>query len=118
MSLFTKTPVDATLNMVQNRLKTDRTLHKRTKLTVEDIGMLLTFVAKSTYFQFKGTVYRQKEGFAMGGLLSAIMSVFFTESLEAKAITTAPADLQTVPMEEICEQHFGEKKSRLAIHKS
>lgn len=92
VSLFTKTPVDVTLNIVQERLRQDKTLHKRTKLTVEDIIQLLTFVAKSTYFQFKGTFYRQKEGFAMGDPLSAIMSGFFMEDLEKKAIATAPED--------------------------
>ncbi len=59
-------------------------------LTVEDIFQLLMFLAKSTYFKFKGTIYRQKEGFAMGDPLSAIMSGFFMEDLEAKAIAIAP----------------------------
>lgn len=50
VSLFTKTPVDVTLHIVQERLK------KRTNLTVEDIATLLHFVAKSTYFQFENTI--------------------------------------------------------------
>ena len=92
VSLFTKTPVDVTINIVHNRLLTDKTLRKRTNLTVQDIVQLLSFVAKSTYFTFMGTVYRQKEGFAMGDPLSAIMSGFFMEDLEARAIATAPAE--------------------------
>lgn len=53
---------------------------------------MLAFVAKSTYFQFKGRIYKQKEGFAMGDPLSAIMSGFFMEDLESRAMATAPAD--------------------------
>lgn len=52
---------------------------------------MLTFIAKSTYFQFKDTIYRQKEGFAMGDPLSAIMSGFFMEDLKKKAIATTTA---------------------------
>ena len=92
VSLFTKTPVDVTINIVQNRLSTDKTLRKRTNLTVANIIQLLTFVAKSTYFTFRGTIYKQREGFAMGDPLSAIMSGFFMEDLEAKAIATAPKE--------------------------
>lgn len=66
VSLFTKTPVDVTLSIAQERLKEGRTLHKRTKLTKDDIHQLLTFVAKLTYFQFKNTIYRQKQGFSRG----------------------------------------------------
>ncbi|KAJ0057450.1 hypothetical protein NL108_006138 [Boleophthalmus pectinirostris] len=88
ISLFTKTPVDVTLRIVQEKLKKDRTLKKRTNLTVDDITQLLRFVAKSTYFQYNNIIYRQKEGFAMGDPLSAIMSSFFMEDLEQKAFNT------------------------------
>uniref|UniRef100_A0A3Q1CXI0 H15 domain-containing protein n=1 Tax=Amphiprion ocellaris TaxID=80972 RepID=A0A3Q1CXI0_AMPOC len=47
---------------------------------VDSIGSvtynLSKFVATSTYFQFKGITYSQKQGFAMGDPLSAIMSNF------------------------------------------
>ena len=92
VSLFTKTPVKATLHIIQQRLETDRTLKTRTLLTAQDISQLLNFIATSTYFQFRGTIYRQKEGFAMGDPLSAIMCGFFMEHLEKEAITSAPEE--------------------------
>ena len=92
VALFTKTPVDATLHIVRQRLEADRTLKKRTKLSVDDIMKLLTFVTKSTYFQFNGVLYKQIEGFAMGDPLSAIMSNLFMEDLEQNAIPSAPAE--------------------------
>lgn len=58
---------------------------------VDDIVTLLHFTAKSTYFHFKNTIYRQMEGFAMGDPLSSIMSGFFMEDLGSKALNTAPA---------------------------
>lgn len=61
ISLFTKTPVDVTLHIVQEVLRKDRTLKRRTNLTVDDITELLSFVTKSTYFQYRGTIFRQKE---------------------------------------------------------
>lgn len=90
VSLFTKMPITVTVHIEHDRLKKDRTLQKRTSLTAEDITRLLDFVSTSTYFQYRGSIYRQKEGFAMGYPLSAIMSGFFMEDLEAWALSTAP----------------------------
>ncbi|XP_060765135.1 uncharacterized protein LOC132873505 [Neoarius graeffei] len=89
---ISRTPTGATIQIVQDKLKTDRTLKKRTNLTVQDITQLLQFIATSTYFQFRNTIYRQKEGFAMGDPLSAIMCGFFMEDLEQKALTTIPVE--------------------------
>ena len=47
---------------------------------------------RQTYFQFCTEIYRQKEGFAMGDPLSAIMCGFFMEHLEKEAITSAPEE--------------------------
>ena len=93
VSLFTKTPVQATLEIVRRRLQDDRTLPERTNINVEDIMELLTFVTSATYFQFDGVIYSQIEGFAMGNPMSAILSNLFMEDLESKAIPSAPEDV-------------------------
>lgn len=82
-SLFTKTPIDTTLKIVQNRLKVDSTSHQQTNLTVNDMAQL----PKPHIFNSK-VQYTDKKGFAMGDPLSA--SGFFMEDLESKAIATAP----------------------------
>ena len=92
VNLFTKTPVDPTLKIVRKRLEADKTLKKRTQLTVDNIMELLTFCTKNTYFKFNGKIYKQTEGFAMGDPLSALMSNMFMEDLEEKAISTAPVE--------------------------
>lgn len=96
VSLFTKNPAHVTLHIVQERLKKDGTLKQLTNLTLDDIITLLWFVATSTYFQFKGTIYRQKQGFAMGDPLCAIMSSFLMGDLGTKAIHTAPTHCRPV----------------------
>ena len=93
MSRFTNTPVEVTLKVVEERLNKDKSLTKRTKLTVEDIIKLLNFITKSTYFTFQGKLYCQIESFAMGDPLSAIMSNFFMEDLEQKVIPSAPGEV-------------------------
>ena len=92
VNLFTKTPVDPTLKIVRKRLEADKTLKKRTQLTVDNIMELLTFCTKNTYFKFNGKIYKQTKGFAMGDPLSALMSNMFMEDLEEKAISTAPVE--------------------------
>ena len=92
VALFTKTPVDPTLQICRQRLEKDKTLKKRTKLSIEDIMNLLTLCTKNSYFQFNDKLYKQTEGFAMGDPLSALMSNMFMEDLEQKAISTSPAE--------------------------
>ena len=44
----------------------------------------------TTYFQFRGIIYQQKFGTAMGSPVSPIVANLFMEWLEQKAIATAP----------------------------
>ena len=60
VSLFTNTPIDKALTVISQRLDSDKTLKKRTKLTVSDIMDLCEYILTATYFQFRDTIYRQK----------------------------------------------------------
>ena len=66
VSLFTNTPIDQSLDVIRSRLENDSTLGQRTLLSVEDIMQLLKFVLTTTYFLFRGTIYKQRFGAAMG----------------------------------------------------
>jgi len=46
VSLSTKTPTDLALQVIRERLEWDMELHRRTRLTVEDIMDLLKFIVK------------------------------------------------------------------------
>ena len=58
-------------------------------MTIKHICCLLEFCLKNTYFKFNGEFYEQKEGAAMGSLISPIVANLFMEDLEIKAIRTS-----------------------------
>ena len=60
VSLFTKTPIKETCEIIRKRLENDKTLKKRTNVNVDDIMELLIFVLETTYFRFEGEIYQQK----------------------------------------------------------
>ena len=88
-SLFTNVPVDAAVQAALQRLENDPSLADRTTLTPAQIADLLTFVLRSTYFQYNGSIYEQKDGAAMGSPVSAVIANLYMESFEEQAITTS-----------------------------
>ena len=90
VSLFTNTPIPQSIEIIRRRLQNDKTLRKRTFLEVADIIELLEFVLSTTYFSFRGQIYQQKFGTAMGSPVSPIVANLFMEDLEQKAMETAP----------------------------
>ncbi|XP_072048921.1 uncharacterized protein [Amphiura filiformis] len=90
--LFTNTPIEKCLDIIKERLENDKTLKDRTKLNTEDIIELLQFILTTTYFSFRGQIFRQIFGAAMGSPVSAIVANLFMEWLEKEAIMTAPLD--------------------------
>ena len=87
-SLFTNVPIDAAVQAALQKLENDPNLADRTMLTPAQIADLLTFVLRSTYFQYNGPIYEQKDGAAMGSPVSAVIYLYM-ESFEEQAITTS-----------------------------
>ena len=56
-SLFTNVPVDAAVQTALQKLENDPNLAERTTLTPAQIADLLTFLLRSTYFQYNGPIY-------------------------------------------------------------
>ena len=81
-----------TLPIIRERLEKDRDPKKRTYLEVDDIMDPTEFIATNTYFSFRGQLFKQKFGTAMGSPVSPILANFFMEWLEKRAIATAPID--------------------------
>ena len=92
VSLFTNTPIDLALQVIQERLEGDTELHTRTRLTVEDIMDLLKFIVTTTYFSFRGVIYQQMFGATMGSPVSPLLANLLMEWLEKQAIATAPVE--------------------------
>ena len=78
--------------IIKGRLDEDATLKNRTKLNSVDIIELLQFIVTTTYFSFRGQIYHQIFGAAMGSPVSAIVANLFMEWLEKEAILSAPLD--------------------------
>ena len=85
-----KYPVDKALSVIRDRLENDKTLKKRTKLSVQDIMGLTEFILTTTYLTFRGDIYNQKFGTAIDSPVSHIVANLYMEFLEKEAITTAP----------------------------
>ena len=50
--------------------------------------LILNFVLRSTYFQYNGSIYEQKDGAAMGSPVSAVIAYYNMEEFEERAIAT------------------------------
>ena len=68
-SLFTNVPIDATVQATLLKFENDPSLADCTTLTPPQIADLLNFVLRSTYFQYNGSIYEQKDCAAMGSPL-------------------------------------------------
>ena len=89
-ALFTCTPVNETINIIEERLQNDATLPERTDLSVDQIVELLRFLLTTTYFQYGGEFYNQLEGAAMGSPVSPLTANIFMEDFERKALSSYP----------------------------
>ena len=87
--LFTNVPIDDAVQAVLQKLENGPGLADRTTLTPALIADLLTFVLRSTYFQYNGSINEQKEGAAMGSPVSALIANLYMENFEEQAITTS-----------------------------
>ena len=86
--LFTKVPVDKSLDLIYAKLNTDETLKERTLMTPTQVRDLLAICLKTTYFVFQGVIYTQVEGAAMGSPVSPIVANLYMEWFEEHAILT------------------------------
>ena len=66
---------------------------------------LLKFIVTTTYFSFRGVIYQQKFGAAMGSPVSSLLSKLFMEWLEKQAIAIAPVE-STQVLEIITERYM------------
>ena len=71
-SRFTNVPIDAAVQAALQKLEDDPSLADRTTHTPVQIADLLTFILRSTYFQYNGSIYEPKDGAAMGSPVSAV----------------------------------------------
>ena len=73
-ALFTSIPVPDAIKAVRIKLDQDPNLQERTPLSRERILELLSFGLNTTYFTYRGVIYKQKHGAAMGSPVSPVMA--------------------------------------------
>ena len=88
-SLFTNVQLEGAVKAALCKLENDPGLADCTNLTPTQIAELLNFVLRSTYFQYNGSIYEQKDGAAMGSPVSAVIANLYMEEFEEQAIATA-----------------------------
>ena len=94
VSLFTNVPIREALIIIRRKLRSDKTLHRCTNLTADDIMELLKFLLSTTYFSYNGEIYKQIQGAPMGSPVSVVVSNLYMEDHEETAIATAPQDMK------------------------
>ena len=88
-SLFTKVPIDLSLQTIRRRLAQDPNLEQRTPLDVSTIADLTELCLRTTYFLYSDEFFEQKEGAAMGSPLSPVVANIFMEEFEIEALRAA-----------------------------
>ena len=93
-ALFTSIPVPDAIKAVRIKLDEDPRLQDRTPLSRERILELLSFCLNTTFFSYRGVIYKQKHGAAMGSPVSPIIANLYMEGFEEIALRTAPPPVQ------------------------
>ena len=89
-ALFTSVPIPPVIKIIEEKLKEDKDLPRRTSMNTRYITQLLQFCLRSTSFVFQGQHYEQVEGAAMGSPLSPIVANIYMEHFETRVLETAP----------------------------
>ncbi len=93
-SLYTRVPINESLEIIEQRLEDMRTLKNDpiaaiTTLTNKAIMKLLKFVLGQCYFSWDSTLYLQRAGLPMGSRISPIIANIFLENLEYRVLTSS-----------------------------
>ena len=87
VSLFTKVPVDLAAKVARERLTADQSLADRTALSANEIVSLLEFCLGATYLSYRGEMFQQVFGTAMGSPVSVTVANLVMEDVEQTALT-------------------------------
>ncbi len=89
-SLFTKVPVEFTIQYLEKRLLLDNHWKKDTYFNLDEIIELVKICSSNTYFRFRDHLFKQDSGLPMGSPLSPILAEFCMQSLEESIVDGHP----------------------------
>ena len=81
-SLFTSIPIAEAISVCESELNKDTRLKTRTDLSVQTIIQLLRFCLSSVTYQYNDKHNTQKNGLAIGSLVSRVIADLFMIELE------------------------------------
>jgi len=91
-SLFTNVPLDETIQILADKAFTDDWFNKTHELNPsrDQLIELLNAATKNQLFQFKGNLYEQTDGVAMGSPLGPLLANFFMCSIDSIKMANFP----------------------------
>ena len=90
-SLFTKVPLDYTIEIILRKIYEDNLI--KTKLDRQEMKNLLYLCTKGLHFSFNGQMYKQVNGVVMGNPLGPVLANIFMVDLENKVVPTLSSSL-------------------------
>ena len=88
--MYTNILQEPTLKILEDRLKNDADLNKRTPMNVNNILALVKLDLDLAYFRWRGEYFQQLKGFGMGKSTSSPLSDVFMEDFEEAALANYP----------------------------
>jgi len=88
VSLFTKVPVDLAAKVARECLTADQSLADRTALSADEVVSFLEFCLGATYLSYRGEMFQQIFGTAMGSPVSVTVANLVMEDVEQRAFTS------------------------------
>lgn len=90
VSLFTKVPVQDTLQYIEEQMIINRTWRTKTTLSKNEVMKLLKICVKCNYFTWNKRIYRQNNGCPMGSPISPVLAELAMQKFEGIMIKDNP----------------------------
>ena len=92
VSLFTKVPLDFTIELILKKIYEDRVI--TTKISRQQMKKLLLMCTKEMHFSYNGRMYQQVDGVAMGSPLGPVIANVFMAELEQTIVPNLIEDVK------------------------
>ena len=99
-SLFTNIPLEETINICTNLLYNNIDVIE--SINKSEFENLLSLATQESYFMFNKSLYKQKDGVAMGSPLEPTMANAFLSFYEIKRFGQCPNEFKPVFLQKIC----------------
>ena len=115
--MYTNIPQAPTMERLEECLKNDADLNKRTPMKIKDILALVKLDLDLAYFRWNNAYYKQLKGFGMGKSTSSPLSDIYMEAFEQAALANYPTgDSNITPSDVILFWFRKADDTIIAIH--